>query len=171
MAGNGSQNARRDAALIYAEQRLSAWASWAREGRAALGLPSVSTLYKAMRRKAVRIRSKRLELNDPEAALGPRLTAHGVETRSFAPHSAGEIPEAIAEVDQVVANLRPDLHEVIIADYFTYGPIEVRCRQTRFRRARYSQLLEAARYSVYASLAARQPIELAGLRRSIEHEH
>lgn len=146
----------RDTALVYAERRLSIWAQWARENRDQLGLPTISLLYKAMRRKAVRIRSKATDITATPAEIeAVPLTAYGVETRSSIPPTVGEVPEEIMEVDDVVANLRPDLYEVIIADYFTYGPIEVRCKQTKWRRARYLQLLESAKYCVFVALSAK----------------
>jgi hypothetical protein len=66
-----------------------------------------------------------------------------------------DAPEAVMEVDAVVIKLPKDLHEVIVADYFTYGPIEVRAKKTRWKRARYCQLLECAKYSVFAALDSR----------------
>jgi hypothetical protein len=155
--GMPRQHGPRDLALIYAERRLSNWAAWARENREQLGLPTISLLYKAMRRKAVRIKAAAIAIAamSPEEIARPELTAYGHETRSSIPPSVGEVAEEILEVDEVVANLPPDLHEVIIADYFTYGAIEVRCKQTRWRRARYSQLLECAKYCVFAALSAK----------------
>jgi hypothetical protein len=135
----------RDSALIYAENRLAPWAKWAKEHREALGFPTISLLYKAMRQKAVQLK-----------ACPQGITANGSQTLSFRPLEVGEIPVAIAEVDHVVAGLPTDLHTVIVADYFTYGPIEVRCQATRWRRARYSQLLESAKYAVFVSLASRR---------------
>ena len=136
----------RDSALVYAENRLVPWAKWAKEHRQALGFPTISLLYKAMRQKSVQMKN----------GEGEHLTANGAQTLSFRPIAVGDIPQPIAEVDHVVATLPPDLHTVIIADYFTYGPIEVRCATTRWRRARYSQLLESAKYAVFVSLASRR---------------
>lgn len=138
----------RDSALIYAENRLRPWAAWARENRAGLGYPTIALLYKAMRQKAVPLKERR-------AVNHGRFTARGTETHSFLPQTIGEVPEAIMEVDAVVAALPRDLHTVIIADFFTYGPIEERCRRTPWKRARYSQFLEAAKYAVYTALASR----------------
>lgn len=148
----------RDIALIYAERRLSAWSGWARESREQLGLPPISLIYKAMRRKAERIRTQQIA----HGALVERaLTASGHETRSCIPPTIGDVPEAIAEVDAVVAELRPPLNRVITADYFTYGPIEVRCKETPWGRARYLQLLESAKYCVFVALNARSPADLS----------
>jgi hypothetical protein len=138
-------NSKRDSALLYAEGRLSCWARWARDNRDSLGFPTTSLLYKAMRQKSERIKA----LNHG------RITARGTETVSFTPNYVPEAPEAIAETDRIVAQLPRDLNVVIIADYFTYGPIEVRAGATPWRRARYCQLLEAAKYAVYVSLDAR----------------
>lgn len=136
---------KRDSALLYAEVRLHSWANWARENRGTLGFPTISLLYKAMKSKSERIRT----ISHGE------LTAKGTQTPSFIPEPVRHVPEAVSEVDRVVATLPKDLHDVIIADYFTYGPIEVRAKATRWRRARYSQLLEAAKYSVFVALDSR----------------
>lgn len=135
----------RAAALIYAENRLFPWAAWARNNRETLGLPTISMLYKAMKQRSKPV----------GRARDVHLTARGNGTRSMQPITVGEVPEAVAEVDLVVARLPEDLHEVLVADFFTYGPIEVRCRATRWKRARYSQLLECAKYAVFASLMAK----------------
>jgi len=141
----------RDLALIYAERRLAVWASWSRNNRESLGFPAVSMVYKAMRRRAERVRREQIIGG---AQIEPALTAFGIETKSRIPAVIGEPPEAVAEVERVVIAMRPDLYEVIMADYFTYGPIEVRCKQTQWCRARYLQLLEAAKYWTYAALSA-----------------
>jgi hypothetical protein len=132
--------------VIYAENRLSAWATWAKEHRESLGFPNISLLYKAMRQKAMKFKGR---------AEARSMTAKGGEMMIFRPREVGDVPEPIVEVDVVVAQLPRDLNEVIMADYFTAGPIEARCRVTRWRKARYSQLLECAKYTVYATLASR----------------
>jgi hypothetical protein len=146
---------KRSTAILYAERRLTDWAKWARDNRSGLGYPTISTLYKAMRERLEPGKGTwavpKLKPNE----LPPSLTAMGKETRSFIPPTVDEAPEAIMEVDVVVVKLPKDLHEVIIADYFTYGPIEVRAKKTRWKRARYSQLLECAKYSVFAALDSR----------------
>lgn len=143
----------RAAALIYAENRLFPWSKWARENREKLGVPTVSLLYKAMQSKSIPLRKVHANL----IAQYSGLTAMGRETRSFRPESIGEVPEAIVETDEAVGALPPDLHTVIVADFFTVGPIEIRCKKTRWKRARYSQLLESAKYAVYAHLMAKTP--------------
>lgn len=146
----------RDSALIYAENRLYPWAKWAKENRDALGYPTISLLFKAMQITKIGIvRGAAYPVADEHCVVHYPINAEGRETRSLSPPATGEPPEAIAEVDMVVAKLPRDLHDVLIADFFTYGPIEVRCKVTRFRRARYSQLLEAAKYAVYAALSSR----------------
>jgi hypothetical protein len=148
----------RAAALIYAENRLFPWAKWARENRAGLGYPTISLLYRAMQSSKVGIiRGTAYPRADEHGEVNYPINADGRETRSFRPPAVEEVPEAIVEVDEVVARLPPDLHKVIIADFFTYGPIEVRCKQTRWKRARYSQLLESAKYAVYMGLMAVRP--------------
>jgi hypothetical protein len=146
----------RDSALIYAENRLAPWAKWAKEHRAAIGYPTISLLYKAMQMTKIGIiRGTVTPLADEHGNVHYPINADGHESRSMKPVAVGEVPEVIAEVDQVVAKLPKDLHTVIIADYFTYGPIEVRCKETPWKRARYSQLLECAKYSVFVALSSR----------------
>jgi hypothetical protein len=145
----------RSTAVLYAERRLTEWAKWARENRDGLGYPTISMLYKAMKERLEPKKMKRVEKWDLEPNEAPKvLTAIGVATRNFFTPSV-DAPEAIMETDGVVRRLPPDLHEVIIADFFTYGPIEVRAKKTKWKRARYSQLLECAKYSVYAALDSR----------------
>jgi hypothetical protein len=145
----------RSTAVLYAEKRLTEWAKWARDNRGNLGYPTISTLYKAMRERLEPGKGTwavpKLKPNE----LPPLMTAMGKETRSMIPPTVGDAPETVMEVDSVVIKLPKDLHEVIVADYFTYGPIEVRAKKTRWKRARYSQLLECAKYSVYAALDSR----------------
>lgn len=145
----------RAAALIYAENRLFPWAKWARENRETLGHPTISLLYQAMRSTKVGvIRGCATPTADEHGVVHYPINADGRATRSFRATPVGEVPEAIVEVDGVVAQLPPDLHEVLVADFFTYGPIEVRCKATRWKRARYSQLLESAKYAVYMGLVS-----------------
>ena len=141
---------KRAAELVYVEERLSAWAQWAKEHRDGLGYPSMSLLYRAMRERLGPVDAKRkaLEADRP-------LTAMGTETRVMREPKVGEIPDPVAEVDVVVSRLPHDLRVVICVDYFAYGPIEARAKKTRWKRARYSQLLESAKYAVYAALDSR----------------
>jgi hypothetical protein len=149
----------RDSALIYAENRLSPWARWAKEHRCALGYPTISLLYQAMQRTRVGV--MRGSAADPkvdeDGNVEYPLNADGHETRSYRPVSVGEIPEAIREVDVAVAALPRDLRLVVVAEYFTYGPMEQRCRQTRWKLARFRQLLESAKFAVYMALMAGRP--------------
>lgn len=139
---------KRPAELTYVEARLHQWASWGRDHRHELGYPSISTLYKAMREKYTPIG---LRLTNQAAAL----TARGKETVVFFEPRVGEVPEAVGEIEVIVNRLPGDLRLVIVTDCFTYGPIEVKAKKTPWRRARYSQLLEAAKYSIYAALDSR----------------
>jgi hypothetical protein len=145
----------RSTAVLYAEKRLSDWAKWAREHRESLGYPTISTLYKAMKERMEPGKGTWKVPKVKPHELPPLLTAMGKETHSFIPPTVGEAPQAVMEVDAVVIRLPKDLHDVIIADYFTYGPIEARAKKTKWKRARYSQLLECAKYSVYAALDSR----------------
>lgn len=145
---------KRATALLYAEKRLSDWADWAKANREGLGFPSVSLLYRAMRERLEPERRKADEM-----VLGPNEraklpTALGTQQHVFVATRV-DASEAVLEVDAVVMRLPRDLKEVIFADYFTYGPIEVRAKKTRWKRARYSQLLESAKYSVFAALDSR----------------
>lgn len=135
--------------LVYAERRLSAWAEWAKQHRDGLGYPSMSLLYRAMREKRGPVEAKK------KAADEVALTARGTEMRVSVERKVGEIPDAVAEVDVVVSRLPHDLRVVICVDYFAYGPIEARAKKTRWKRARYSQLLESAKYAVYTALDSR----------------
>lgn len=151
---------KRSTALLYAERRLSEWAKWANKNREGLGYPTVATLYTAMRERLEpgKMKWKIPKIGENDEA--PILTAMGKETRSFIPPTVGEAPEAVMEIDAIVIKLPKDLHEVIVADYFSYGPIEARCKKTRWRKARYSQLLECAKYYVYAALDSRTKVDL-----------
>lgn len=145
----------RDSALIYAENRLSVWSKWAKDHRHVLGYPTISLLYKAMQMTKIGVirgfAEPRANYDNHGEVIYP-INADGTETRSMRPVAVGEVPEPIAEVDIIVARLPADLHRVVVADYFTYGPIEVRCKETPWRRARYSQLLESAKYAVFVAL-------------------
>lgn len=141
----------RATAVVYAETRLNAWAGWAKQYSNHQGYPKISLIYKVMRRKARRL--GRIEEHRSSERPTGLLTAQGKETLSFRPPEIGKVPEPIAEVDFVVARLPPDLHEVVMTEYFDDGVrIEDRANATRWGRARYSQLLECAKYVVYASL-------------------
>jgi hypothetical protein len=140
---------KRPSELTYAEARLSAWAAWAKERRHDLGYPSISTLYKAMREKATPI--GRLV----KRKFGPELTARGTESVVFFESRVDEPPEAVAEVETVVNKLPGDLRLVVTTDYFTRGPIEAKAKRTPWKRARYSQLLESAKYAVFVALDSR----------------
>jgi hypothetical protein len=149
MAVDPSAPRKRPSELTYAEARLSAWATWAKDRRHELGYPSISTLYKAMREKFTPI-GKRIRRE-----VGPELTARGTESVVFFQSRVDEPPEAVKEVEAVVNKLPGDLRLVVTTDYFTYGPIEDKAKRTPWKRARYSQLLESAKYAVYVGLDSR----------------
>ncbi len=138
---------KRDASLVYVDGRLAVWARWAKDNHQNTGLPTISTIYKAMMQTRVGIK---------HGALTDSVTAHGSATRSMRPESTGYIPEAVEEIDSAVARLPNPLRRVVVANYFTYGPIEVRAKIAGHKRARFSQLLEAAKYSVWVSLDSRR---------------
>lgn len=136
----------RDASLLMAERRLTIWAAWAKQHRQVLGYPTVSSLFRAM------MDCKRSKMHDmAEMAEGKIITAQGKQALSFR-EDATFVPEPIAEVDAVVARLPRPLERVITANYFTYGPIEVRAKAAGLKRARFFQLLESAKYSVWVGL-------------------
>jgi hypothetical protein len=139
---------KRSDALVYAESRLTEWSRWCKESRHELGYPSMSTLYRAMREKITPV-GKRIKRDRPE------LTARGTETRVFVEPTVGEPPDPVAEVETIVNRLPGDLRLVVTTDYFAYGPIEEKAKKTPWKRARYSQLLEAAKYAVYVALDSR----------------
>lgn len=140
---------RRPAELTYVEARLREWADWGRERRKDLGYPTISTLYKAMRQKCTPIMER---IKKRDAAL----TARGSETVVFFAPKVADPPDSVAEIETVVNRLPGDLRLVIVVDSFTYGRIEEKARHTPWRRARYSQLLEAAKYSIFAALDSRR---------------
>lgn len=136
----------RDACLVMADKRLAVWADWAKSHRQVLGYPTISSLFRAM------MECKRAKMPDmADMAEGKIRTADGRQTPSFR-EDATFVPEPIAEVDSVVARLPRPLERVITANYFTYGPIEVRAKAAGLKRARFFQLLESAKYSVWVGL-------------------
>lgn len=136
----------RDAALVMADKRLAAWSDWAKSNRQVLGYPTISSLFRAM------MECKRAKMPDmADMAEGKIRTAQGHQTPSFR-EDAVFVPEPIAEVDAVVARLPRPLERVITANYFTYGPIEVRAKAAGLKRARFFQLLESAKYAVWVGL-------------------
>lgn len=142
------QKKKRDTELLIAERRLSAWADWAKQHRQVLGYPTISSLFRVM------MDSRRVLLPDmAEMAEGRLLTAQGKQTQNFREDSVF-IPEPIAEVDAVVARLPRPLERVITANYFTYGPIEVRAKAAGLKQSRFNQLLQAAKYCVWTGLTA-----------------
>jgi hypothetical protein len=151
----GPRSAARDSALVYAESRLAPWAKWAQQHREQIGYPTISLLYKAMQvTKVGIIRGRAYPQADEHGQVEYPINADGHETRSLRPREIGDVPEAIAEVDTAVAKVPQRPRLVLIADYFTYGPIEERCKRTPYKRARYFQLLEVAKYAVYVQLVA-----------------
>lgn len=136
----------RDASLVMADKRLATWSEWAKQNRQVLGYPTISSLFRVM------MDSKRSKMHDmAEMAEGKMITAQGKQALSFR-EEATFVPEPIAEVDSVVARLPRPLERVITANYFTYGPIEVRAKAAGLKRARFFQLLESAKYSVWVGL-------------------
>ena|ERR1700683_5602841 len=133
----------RDAALVIIDKRLDVWATWAKSHRQGLGYPTISSLFLVM------MDSRRKLLED---LVEIHITAQGKETRDFRDSENLHIPEPISEIDHVVARLPRPLERVITANYFTYGPIEVRANAAGLKRARFSQLLEAAKYSIWVGL-------------------
>lgn len=132
----------RDASLVMAERRLNAWAAWAKEHRIVIGYPTISSLFRVMMDSKRRLLDDMVELH---------ITAQGKQTQSFREVDTF-VPEPIAEVDAAVARLPRPLERVITANYFTYGPIEVRAKAAGLKRARFFQLLESAKYAIWVSL-------------------
>ena len=155
----------RDPVLIEAERRLLAWAKWAKDNRESIGYSTVSTLYRAMMTTKVGIirggaiadarvvdpTAKTVEVRYPQGA-------DGVETRSFRPPEVLDAPPQIMQTDRAVARIPAKPRKVLIVDYFARGSIEERCRETPYKRARYLQLLETAKYAVYMALLIEQAI-------------
>lgn len=134
----------REPALAYADKRLDAWSAWVKRHRDHLGLPRQSSIQRAIETSKVGVLFEQIEEMSKHTALGK-------ETRTF--HVRGvEIPEPLAEVDSVVARQPEPLRKVIAANYFTYGPIEVRAKESGYKLSRFTQLLESAKYAVWAGL-------------------
>lgn len=134
----------REPALRYADARIEAWAKWVKEHQEHFGLPRQSALYQAVMMTKVGVIFERIEELSKHTALGR-------ESRTF--HYKGvEIPEPIAEVDSVVSRQPEPLKKVISANYFVYGPIEVRAKASGYTQSRFTQLLEAAKYAVSSGL-------------------
>lgn len=148
--------AERDTAVLYADRRLRVWADWARRDQRIGGLPSVTAMQEAMASARVGVVRGRVEdsyFDEKTREWRPSVTAKGSPTRQSKPPPTAHASEEIAEVDAAVARLPKRLNRVIMAEYFVYGPREVRAKAAHTSPARYSQLLESARYSVFAGLA------------------
>lgn len=141
----GSKKMEREQELVEVDKRLAEWAKWAKTHRQALGYPTISSLFRVM------MDSRRKKLSD---TIFPP-TAQGKEKKNFRDTESHFIPERIAEVDSAVAKLPRMLERVITANYFTYGPIEVRAKSIGLKRGRFSQYLEAAKYSMSVLLDVR----------------
>lgn len=135
---------KRDAALIYAENRLKPWAKWAADSGTTLSIPRESAFNRAMGMFRVGIQG---------GSTAGRLTAYGAETRRFRPLESGDPPDAVIEVECAVIHLPVRLKAVLNVEFFVYGPIEVKARALGMSRARYSSLLEAAKYSIFVMLS------------------
>lgn len=121
----------RDLVVVEAERQLEAWSIWAREsGRA--------TEY------AIVLSPRR----------DHRLTAQGREKRVFQ-EIAGQVPPLVAAVDKSVARLPERLRRIVGANYFMDANIGRKARAIGMKRARFSQLLEAAKYSVWVGVRIR----------------
>lgn len=134
----------RETAIIYAETRLEPWGKWSRDSAASLGLPRVSIIHKIMRRKLIRGLSKNKS----------KMTAKGKETLSFRPATVDTATEAVAEVDAAVSRLAQNL-QIILKIEYVESPnslISERCAKAGISRRRYGELLECAKYSIFAAL-------------------
>lgn len=141
----------RETAIVYAETRLEPWGKWSRDSANSLGLPRVSIIHKIIRRKLVRGISRNKS----------KVTAKGKETLSFRPRTIGLAPEAVAEVDKAVALLAENLQVILKVEYIEYrnAPMEDRCLAAGLSKkgsSRYKQLLESAKYSVFAALSVEE---------------
>lgn len=134
----------REAAVIYAENRLAPWGKWSRDNHEQLGLPRVSIIHKITRRRLVRGQKKNRSV----------LSAKGKETLSFRPRTVGVMPEAIAEVDRAVAAIPKRLRLILKIEYIHMpnSGIEGKCMLTRLCRKEYKERLCQAAYAVYLRL-------------------
>jgi hypothetical protein len=130
----------------YAEIRLTAWAYWAKGQQERLGYPYLSLTYKVMRRRA-----KRLGVMNPlELELRLKgLTARGSETRSLRPRTVGEVSEAIALVDRIVAVLEHRHKRIIHIEYLSPEcPQEAKAAEAGMFVAQYRRALKRAKLAV-----------------------
>jgi len=150
----------RDAKLQYVELRLDAWAEWVRRDRLNLGLPTSSAIDTAMRLTKVGIEHGYAgePEEDDDGIIQGRRTALGRQTRVSRSHEPVHIPDDIAETDKVVARLADPLKDVVHANYFTPGPTEARAQASGYQVARFKQLLESAKWSIWTALDHSQAV-------------
>lgn len=150
-----TQSDQRSSAVVYAEVRLDAWATWAREYRGALGYPKVSMIYKVLRRKSMRLGGfvERPCLGKEDRPIG-LLTAKGSETVSFKPREVGDVPEAIAQIDRVVATMDRVLRRIIQIEYLTSSDLatEQKALTAGMQTSQYRTLLRKAKRAVASAL-------------------
>lgn len=115
--------------MVMTEHRLRAWADWARTGRLHLGFPRVSASGKMVEWKRLGIR--------PESGRPPPVSC----------------PDAIAEVDHVIAKLPADQKLVLCVHLlYDHEPLEVRVRRSKLSSGTYRRRLDHARWSVKLGL-------------------
>jgi hypothetical protein len=113
--------------LAQVDNKIHAWAVWARKHRENVGWPTTSPAWRMMEQNRIGVR---------------------IEPQHIPIH----IPEDIARIDAVISRLPPKLQRVIHAQYFITGPVEAKARAAKVGLARFRQLLESTRWAVHVAL-------------------
>ena len=116
--------------LREADLRLREWADWSKTGRLNIGWPRESISAKMLEWHRVGIR--------PEGGTPPPV----------------EIPDTIAKVDALVAKLTDAHRKVVVIEYTSDYPREVKVSMSRLKRNQYRRYLDYARWSIRLGLLA-----------------
>lgn len=105
------------------------WARWARNGSSGVqGWSSTSASYRLAEQHRTGIRYE-----------------PGFQSNYMDPETAA--------VDRVVTGLPEPLKGVLMAEFFTLGPVEIRCKKVELKPSRFKELLSSALLVVGARLA------------------
>ena len=110
--------------LVPVDARLWQWADWAKDHGENVGWPKTSVAWRL---------------------------AHAHETGISVAHNPPapiDMPPAIGETEAAVGRLPEQLATVVIVQYFSSDPFEVKARRARLNRSEYSRRLDNARWAV-----------------------